>query len=39
MNDCIFCKIINNELPSKTVYEDSDIKVIMNLILLVMGTY
>ena len=31
MNDCIFCKIINNELPSKTVYEDDLIKVIMNI--------
>jgi len=31
MNDCIFCKIINNELPSKTIYEDEDIKVIMNI--------
>lgn len=31
MKDCIFCKIINNELPSKTVYEDDIIKVIMNI--------
>lgn len=31
MKDCIFCKIINNELPSKTVYEDSKVKVIMNI--------
>ncbi|MBR2679015.1 MAG: HIT domain-containing protein [Bacilli bacterium] len=31
MNDCIFCKIINDELPSKTVYEDDLIKVIMNI--------
>lgn len=31
MNNCIFCKIINNELPSKTVYEDELIKVIMNI--------
>ena len=31
MNDCIFCKIINGELPSKTVYEDDLIKVIMNI--------
>lgn len=31
MNDCIFCKIINDELPSKTVYEDNDIKIIMNI--------
>ena len=31
MNDCIFCKIIEGELPSKTVYEDDIIKVIMNI--------
>lgn len=31
MNDCIFCKIINGELPSKAVYEDDLIKVIMNI--------
>ena len=31
MNDCIFCKIINNEMPSKTIYEDDLIKVIMNI--------
>ena len=31
MNDCIFCKIIKGELPSKTVYEDELIKVIMNI--------
>ena len=31
MKDCIFCKIINDELPSKTIYEDDLIKVIMNI--------
>ena len=31
MNDCIFCKIIKGELPSKTIYEDELIKVIMNI--------
>lgn len=31
MEECIFCKIINNELPSKTIYEDNLIKVIMNI--------
>ena len=31
MNACIFCKIIKGELPSKTVYEDELIKVIMNI--------
>ena len=31
MNDCIFCKIINGELPSRTYYEDDKIKIIMNI--------
>lgn len=31
MNDCIFCKIIKGELPSKTIYEDNLIKIIMNI--------
>lgn len=31
MNECIFCKIIKNELPSKTIYEDDLIKIIMNI--------
>ena len=31
MKDCIFCKIINNEIPSKTIYEDKQIKIIMNI--------
>ena len=30
-NDCLFCKIINNELPSSTVYEDNLIKIVMNI--------
>jgi len=25
MNDCIFCKIINNEIPSEKVYSDDEI--------------
>lgn len=25
MNDCIFCKIINKEIPSQIVYEDEEI--------------
>jgi histidine triad (HIT) family protein len=29
--DCLFCKIIRGELPSRTVYEDSQVKVIMNI--------
>lgn len=31
MKDCIFCKIIEGEIPSRTVYEDEIIKVIMNI--------
>lgn len=31
MNDCIFCKIIKGELPTKTVYEDDIVQVIMNI--------
>lgn len=27
MSDCIFCKIINGELPSKKVYEDKNLVV------------
>lgn len=30
MSDCLFCKIINKEIKSKTVYEDDDIKVFMD---------
>ena len=26
MNDCIFCKIIKGEIPSKTIYEDDLVK-------------
>lgn len=25
MNDCVFCKIINGEIPSEKVYEDDEI--------------
>lgn len=25
MNDCIFCKIINKEIPATLVYEDDDV--------------
>ena len=25
MEDCIFCKIINKQIPSKIIYEDSEI--------------
>jgi len=30
MNDCIFCKIINGEIPSATIYEDSEFKIILD---------
>ena len=30
MKDCIFCKIINGEIPSKKIYEDNDLIVIMD---------
>ena len=28
--DCIFCKIIAGEIPSRTVYEDDDYKAILD---------
>lgn len=31
MKDCIFCKIINNDLPSYTVYEDELVKVFLDI--------
>ena len=31
MEDCVFCKIIEGDIPSRTVYEDETIKVIMNI--------
>lgn len=30
-NDCIFCKIANGEIPSKTIYEDGDFRVILDI--------
>ncbi len=30
-NQCIFCKIIDGEIPSATIYEDEDFKVIMDI--------
>lgn len=30
-NNCIFCKIANGEIPSRTIYEDDDFRVIMDL--------
>ncbi len=29
--DCIFCKIANGEIPSRTIYEDDTFRVIMDL--------
>ena len=31
MENCIFCKIVKGDIPSKTIYEDDLIKVIMNI--------
>lgn len=30
MKDCIFCKIINNEISSNTIYEDDLVKVFLD---------
>lgn len=30
-DDCIFCKIANGDIPSKTLYEDDDFRVILDL--------
>lgn len=29
--NCIFCKIANGEIPSKTLYEDEDFRIILDL--------
>ena len=29
--DCIFCRIANGEIPSATIYEDADFRVILDL--------
>ena len=31
MEDCIFCKIANGEIPTRTLYEDADFRVILDL--------
>ena len=31
-DDCIFCKIANGEIPSATLYEDEDFRVILDLV-------
>ena len=30
-DDCIFCKIANGEIPSRTLYEDEKFRVILDL--------
>lgn len=29
-DDCIFCRIANGEIPSRTIYEDTDFRVILD---------
>jgi len=31
MEDCIFCKIINKEIPSEIIYEDEDLAIFKDL--------
>ncbi len=31
MEDCIFCKIIHQEIPSETIYEDEQVKVFLDI--------
>ena len=30
-NNCIFCKLANGEIPTATIYEDEDFRVILDL--------
>lgn len=30
MSDCIFCKIVSNQIPSAAIYEDDEFKVILD---------
>ena len=30
-DNCIFCKIASGEIPSKTIYEDEEFRVILDL--------
>ena len=30
-DNCVFCKIVNKELPSYTIYEDEILKVFLNI--------
>lgn len=29
-DDCIFCKLANGEIPTRSIYEDEDFKVILD---------
>ena len=31
MNDCVFCRIASGEIPSSTLYEDQDVRVILDI--------
>ena len=31
MNDCLFCKIVNKEIPSEIIFEDKDIMVFLDI--------
>ncbi len=31
MDSCIFCKIVKGEIPSSTIYEDENVKVILDI--------
>lgn len=31
MDDCVFCKIINKDIPAKIVYEDEEVLVMMDI--------
>ena len=33
MDNCIFCKIANGEIPAATLYEDEDFRVVLTLVL------
>ena len=30
MSDCIFCKLANGEIPTATLYEDDDFRIILD---------
>ena len=38
-DNCIFCKIANGEIPSATLYEDEDFRVILDLGVLVLSRF